>query len=721
MSFDRTLKHDLIVSKEKLSNDGTHLITKDSGNTIYAWDAETWELVTKIPPAINDYNYRVTVDDFFADETGIYLVGDQFFAKYGFDGEKIYEYIPDGLYIRGAEISNIRNTAYIMAANVIISLDLTKGTEISTVEMPVAGSFASKHKISAGGGYLISTYMLDNSDEVEIACYNLEKNAFNLTKLSEGDVLDFCYTPLGNLAVLTCNADFIKAGVKDIYLDLINPETGNIIWYREVPATVNYLATFCVNIKAHSYTIDDNETFSELVITIEDEAFTINELNSKLVTSLSLGDCATTLDVRSDNYFGFVGYENGNIDTINFHEGRIYSDNVIKTGYDITQLVIMNGKVAVRPIRSSVIKILKYHTGEDVKEIAETKYINTLICDPHGADYFMYRSEQEGGLHRVMSKTGEELLTIEQNNSYPCVAALRNGKAIVISYDTIYIGDIKTGKVEETTAEELGLTDKFYHGYLTDNGRYVLIRDYHNVTVVDLVEKKVIYRTNSDKFIDNAVISEDGKTLLVAARELNLLKIDTATGEQTLFDCDELQQTSDLLDLQYVVISPDGKTAAMCCKDGNVRLINVSDGKILDVIPFNAKSHCSLYFTIDNKVLIMQGDDFTIKFRDIEAKAYIDSFDASYEIKQIVQSDDGYIGICDIAHYFLIEPENFGICAQVTEGAAYIPSDKTFIISSSGTLYSVPFKDYKALIEEAKKQFPGAELTTEEKVKYNIN
>ena len=106
--------------------------------------------------------------------------------------------------------------------------------------------------------------------------------------------------------------------------------------------------------------------------------------------------------------------------------------------------------------------------------------------------------------------------------------------------------------------------------------------------------------------------------------------------------------------------------------------------------------------------------------RDIENKSYKNSFDAASDIKRPTQAGDGYIAFYDSAHLYILETDNYGICAIVLYGSVYVPSEKLIIISDAGSLYKVPFKNYKALIEEAKRQFPGATLTDEEKVKYNL-
>ena len=719
MSFDRTLNHDLTLNAEKLSTDRAHLITKDSGYNIYVWDTETWELSCKIAPEIGERNYLIQVKDVFADGTGVYAFNEHYFTKYDFTGRKLYSYYSD-VYIRSAVIVPDKNSGYLFSDdNSIIAVDLTKGTETGTVEIPVEGDFYSDYDVSRDNAYLLFSYKKEDSDRVDMGAYNIEKNSFKLTRLSEDYVLDYCYTPLSNVAVITCNSDFLTEGIRKLYLDLVNPQTGSILWSREIPATINYVATFDTQIKAHSYEAGNDTTNAEIIVTVEDEAFTFNELSSKIISTTTLPGDAVTLDLRSDNAIGFVGLDSGNIETIDFHQGKIYSDNTIETKMAINQVAIMDGKVAIRPMRSSTVYVMKYHTAEDLKDIAEVDYFTNPTANPKGSDYFIIRSD-ETGAYSAVSKEGKVLASIALNSKYANQTGFLGDKVVLFTSDTIYYLDVKTGKSEEVTLESLGIDRHYFEGYLSGNSKYAVLWDTHNIIVIDVEEKKLLLKAESDTVIGNAVITEDGSSVLVSATDRNLFKVDVAAKTDKEYSNDSLREIADAYTLQYLAVSPDGKIAAMCCMDGMLRLVNVSDGSTVDEIPFNAKLHCSLYFTDDSKVLIMQGDDLVVKIRDIKGKTFLNSFDASYELKKPIQAGDGYIALSDVLNMYLLDTEHYGICATVLYGAVYIPSDKTFILSNAGHLYSVPHKDYKALKEEAYKQFPGASLTDEEKVRYNL-
>ena len=54
------------------------------------------------------------------------------------------------------------------------------------------------------------------------------------------------------------------------------------------------------------------------------------------------------------------------------------------------------------------------------------------------------------------------------------------------------------------------------------------------------------------------------------------------------------------------------------------------------------------------------------------------------------------------------------------DGGTYLAKQKAFLLINGRSIRLVKYKDYHALLEEAKRQFPNAVLSEEKKVEYNI-
>ncbi|MBO7369024.1 MAG: hypothetical protein J6U25_01910, partial [Clostridia bacterium] len=103
----------------------------------------------------------------------------------------------------------------------------------------------------------------------------------------------------------------------------------------------------------------------------------------------------------------------------------------------------------------------------------------------------------------------------------------------------------------------------------------------------------------------------------------------------------------------------DGKTVAMCCKDGILRILDSVTGDLKDEVTLNARVRCGLYFTADDKFLIIQGDDLTVKIRDIENRTFRNSFDSVYDLSRPVQDRDGFLALSDTQRIYLLKTDDY--------------------------------------------------------------
>ena len=71
---------------------------------------------------------------------------------------------------------------------------------------------------------------------------------------------------------------------------------------------------------------------------------------------------------------------------------------------------------------------------------------------------------------------------------------------------------------------------------------------------------------------------------------------------------------------------------------------------------------------------------------------------------------------------YLYETDGYGCVGNADKGQAYLKGNDSILINDNRkNINRTYYKDYRKLMEEAKKQFPGAALDDEKRVKYNIN
>jgi len=71
----------------------------------------------------------------------------------------------------------------------------------------------------------------------------------------------------------------------------------------------------------------------------------------------------------------------------------------------------------------------------------------------------------------------------------------------------------------------------------------------------------------------------------------------------------------------------------------------------------------------------------------------------------------------------MLETSKYAVVADCVSsfGVTYCKGKKSFILSGYSNLYSIEYKDYKKLCEEARRQFGDAELSDEKKILYNVD
>ena len=549
--------------------------------------------------------------------------------------------------------------------------------------------------------------------------------------MSETYVLEYCYTPSGHLAVLSTNEDFVLEGVKALWLDLLDPETGKILWSKEIPNRVSMVATFDAHLKARQFTDDLGVDNKQIVVTVESDAYCIDENDGSVLSTLTLPAEAISLNLRSDNEFGFVGYTNGNVDTIDFTEGRIYPDNVITTDLPIRELIIANHMVMIRAASSSDVYVLKYHEKEDVKVVTENAKGETIKAAPLYGDWFVTSNE---GSYKFYDFNGKVLYTHDKCDSYATGESFFGDKFVIWETDRLWIIDPATWTDEELVYSDMGLEgDESYFDILaTDDGRYNVLWRSKNVAVLDLEERKFVLEAETANIIDNVEIAPHGDFLYISESGKNLAQIRISDKEAKDFGNENLKALSDLSHLQYLRLSHDGTKIAMACKDGVLRVVNTATGRIEDELPFYSKLKCGIFFTDDDRFLIYQGDDLKVKIYDLRNRNLVNSFDASSSISHYVADASGHLALCDGYDIYLLgetmadpqRPATFGLLATPENASIYAPLENGggfFLMKRGYTIYKADYKDYRALLEDAKYEFPGAELTAEDRVKYNLD
>ena len=170
---------------------------------------------------------------------------------------------------------------------------------------------------------------------------------------------------------------------------------------------------------------------------------------------------------------------------------------------------------------------------------------------------------------------------------------------------------------------------------------------------------------------------------------------------------------------QCLVCDANGKYAAMACQDGYVRVLSLPECETVLKLPIQTFSVCFLGFTKDSECFFAEGDDYRVKVFRLADGTCLNNFEAPTRVSYLLEAD-GIIAVCDNYTVSLLNAEDFGRLAYVPYASIYLPDSQSFVLTSGRNAYKAGYKNYRELLDEAKRQFPDAELTEEKRVQYNI-
>ena len=751
--FDRVLPHDMKVKDIRVSADRKYLIVIDTGENAYVWDTENWSLLCKIGAKIDKDNCVVNIKAADADETGIYVITGKGITKYSFDGDVIFEYAGKGdledhqiidicsiftenkiaavVSPKVKETENITDTIVVLndeKTYVVDIIDLNNGDIIQSFENPLDIEFGLKMEFSEDGSHLAVSHGGSYSDSTKayITVFDLTAGTCSSTALAEKNIVEICPLESGNFAAITSIPLSQPGDSPNVNVDLIAADGSKVLWNAPLDVDSGAFWNTSTIIKNHTYTTDDRKC-SDIVIAEGRVVFCFDEENGKQKSRVVLPDNAFSIIVFLNSPRGMAALGNGQIQTIDFSTGE-FLDGLIETGKMISNIVGFGQTLVLKEYLGSSIYILTPHYAPDLNTIHEGDEKLTVVGVSRNSEYIITKA-WDSNEYVYFSNTGEELFRFgDMDYLLTDDDGERDGFHLILDDDVIrQINPI----TKEVRSYDFSDIKQYIHptgGSFTRSGKYCVAWGSGFIAVLDTEKEECVYLNDSEELagqkIGNVALSEDGKKLYVSATDTNLYRIDIATGDIHYYENDSLREVANAYQWKYLTISPDGSTLAMCCSDGKVRIIDEASGEVKDDFTLLTLTNLFIDFTGDGKYLISQGDDYTVKIRDIERSEHISSYDMDGLIDYIVEDEEnGLLALDSGKLVVMLETSKYAVVADCVSsfGVTYCKGKKSFILSGYSNLYSIEYKDYKKLCEEARRQFGDAELSDEKKILYNVD
>ena len=718
MTCDRILQHRLTVSEMIVSEDRKKLVVIDAGSRVYVWNVADWKLLSSIAPTIDESNYFVDVESADADDSGICIATAHELIKYDYQGGVIYRKEFEDI-VRKIDLCADTGKLVVILKDAFLVLDASDGTILETHECEAGYSFIKKGAYNAEYGlYVAADY--ESEEKIHHICvYDMEKGTLQNIRLSEDCYLNSCVTVDGNVAVVSCNLVELGGEFTHAMTDYFTPD-GRRVWSKELPAHVKNPGLFVTMIKDHQYTKDDG-VHQDLVITLEAEAFTYDEKDGNLRTAFTLPGDATALSVNLDSPNGRVGYRQGDFDLVDFSEGRIYSEHTFQTEESIRSWAVLNTQLAYVPPQSAEIHVVSWHEASDIEDHVTFEEKVTPAGVSEDGMLYAVRPDADYQTYLIMNADGTEACRYE-GDAFIKGMVLRNKKAYFWDSKGLTILDPGSGKKEQITPSDYGFSDFSVEISLNRGADRCCFWNLRSLMVFDPAGKEVTGEYQTEEMIRGVLLSDDGSRVYVADDQGSISAVDIATGETHGFRDEKMRTVAEGFFKDFMALSPDGSRLALCCADGMLRVADTASCETVLEIPLESYLRSYLTFTDDGSHIVVQGDDYRIRILDLATGAYVTTVDGNGTIEYIAcDEESGLMAVSTGVSQYLFETEGYGQVAFAEDGLLYLKSNDSILVSIDRQEISrIYYKDYRKLMEEAQKQFPGAALTEEKKTRYNV-
>ncbi len=712
LKLEKVINHDLPVSMIEVNEDGSYITTVDRNYTTFVWETETSKKVLEIPcKNLNYVTYANVIDD------KLIIVGKTDYRVLSLDGTELFYRELD--YVRSAKAYPKDSWIAISSSQELVIFDAVSLTETAKFYPEGVTTFASVDGISVDGRYVACSMYTEPGSATGMICVcDLEAKTAEFTSTVYDYIADISIYPNKDIVVVSYSSDNLFSGLDYTY----------VMEYKHSDKTksdFDWTQTLTVN------SGDRNETYSTLkTAEIGDTSYLLYSVGNNLYSyDRETGEIIYTIGVNGKvstfwlggNSFIYTASYDGKISFFNADSGKLYYDNTINTDKNILFCRLAGGRFFFSSKGGGDITILGYVNPAFLLEtVPNDNNITDIIVSPDEETVAKISAPISGNVSLYFYSASDDTLesTCEISNDEPIrdLLFLNDETFAIIDFDAnLHVIDVKTGNCRVYEAPNIGVVQGTV---ISKENRMALA--YRN---------DAYFSVNLDNYTYSSVITTDhnisslipaGNSVGYGTNDDGLFSLDLNTGK---FDFDypkEYVATSSIYGDKQMVINNDGKLLGLCCEDGYLRILNTESRETLNEIPFSNKSHMELTFTKDSNFLLMEGDDNIFRVFDLQKNefAYISTeltniFSEIYETENEIVLKSGY----DLR---IISKENFSYKAYVERGLDISFKYNKIYALNSYDVYNLHYATLDELIEEADRQFPDAELTDYEKIKYHV-
>ncbi|MGN0428401.1 MAG: TIR domain-containing protein [Agathobacter sp.] len=734
IGLDGLIRHNLNVKDFAMSDDTTRIISVDSADLVYVWDAEELSLLLTIPVQQDSYGSKQNVVSVGMYEGNAIVCDSNSIRSVDENGELVWKV--DMSYVSYCKIDEANGIALVYGGKWADVVDLKDGSITDEITNEIVFSFTSNVAVSMDGskvalGHLNTGIGTDELGDTHgyVTVYDRETKEKQVIVSDYNYIQDIRFAPDGQMVAVAARAynydDFyMEYDMNYSHVEMYRLEDGLCAWANDFKNQ----ASSSVKMNAHTYESEvTGEMESSLIVTGGQTINAFDIYTGELIAEKTASSSVNEVLVAQSSGFCFFGEADGQLEIYNLTKGTSQYGSTYDLGVHISQMKVQRGVVTIRSLADTQLYVYKYHEGKGLKLLEDYgKTISDMYTSPEETYYVVAPNYLSNSVEYLLYKTDSDELLLDwecDTEYYKCQPVFIDDShfACVQNDGIITFMDLEAGTATEFCAMEDAKNLEVVLS--TDNSKVLFCEDNgeHRLVVVDLPGQQILYSTNKEvAYTTSWTFAKDYDHAYAVNSDGGVDMFDLTTGQKETV-CDEYQIS--MLSDQTLAVSEDGSMLAICCMDQTLRILDTTDYTVLHEITFNSYQDCFIRFIENDTRLALQGDDGYFRIFDLENEKFAhiskEKYPTVVDIKRYEEYNTIALDVYD--NLLILNAADYGLMEVVENGIAYMPKHETVYVNYYSKLYRFPYMTLEMLLEDAKEQYPFEELSELEKIQYNID
>lgn len=715
--LDRELRTDYMINSLHLNDTETRAIAVANSGTTYIWNTDTWEEMLQIEPVdLEDSIY--SIQGVNADENYVYIATPGYFLYFDYDGN-LAKSIPIDINSHCAEINTVTMTAVMAGRDTVCEIDLKNASILRRFTNPFEDGFGYQIEYVPEQNLIAVSHSTEEDNYVSLI--NTETETFKKLPAKGDTISDILYTSSGKITFLSRKNTLLFNNESDC----INTYSadGTFLWRTFLDTSYQPTYAQYEFLSSHTITMEEKDV-SRIFLSLQTKSFTLDEETGQLISQITHPAPVTGSHLFGHNSTAYLSFANGDIIPLNTETGQFYPEFSIHTSKAIALMLACVEKNVLFILRSSTtgVYVMSVLDGSDIDKFITLPASSSLQDTAPDGKFFVFADRDN---FYYYDSEGKQIFTHEKEvlSELPKTKGFWNNCYIETYTEKMLICNPAAGEAKWVSYADLGLEGNASLFALNESTSTVaVLSNNHTLYLLNLDELKITNSFQIDASFLKILLSPDGKTLAALTLDDYLLFYDTNTGAEKKLSSEIKVLDRISFSNTSFKFSSDGKYFAYLGKEQEVIVMDASDFSVIERIPLT----CSLSFVMEfigkDDVLLLQGADYNIYCYDLNKKELMNTLGLTTKINNVLQDSGSELTIVSTSTaLYVLSNRDCGQLAYVPYGITYSSATGCFIIQDRDNLSKIPYKNYRELIAEAKKQFPDAELSERKRIEYNID